>query len=191
MTSIGKDDFENAADEIMARIERDGAIHKSSLVAALAAVAAAKWTIEVDKSVSTLAQPRMQPLDPGWKVVHQSVSHSLRGVSGGKLLIDAGKSANKTMVDSLARGLRDALESERQTAPREISADATGKWTVSRHLGNGRVEYLYADLKWRPSLLHQGQSTGYFCTFAVAKAAMLRDNEEERKKRAGQKGATP
>lgn len=38
--TLRKADFEKAADEIMARIERDGAIHRSSIVDAMVAVAA-------------------------------------------------------------------------------------------------------------------------------------------------------
>lgn len=197
MTSIGKADFERAADEIMARIEIDGAIHKSSLVAALAAVAAAKGVSEEDARKRRRdfdAHMRME-LDPYLSSPeafrNAAIPADLRGVSGGKLLMDADNRAVKTMVDDLAHGLREALELERLVALREITRLGPDAWAVSRKLGNGRVEYLHADLVWRTSPWHEGQSTGHFCTPAMANAAMLRDDEEERKKRASQKGATP
>lgn len=46
--TLRKADFDKTADEIMARIERDGAIHRSSIVEAMVAVAA---TVPADANV--------------------------------------------------------------------------------------------------------------------------------------------
>lgn len=52
--TLRRADFDRAADEIMARIERDGAVHKSSLVEVMVAVAATAPRAGGDVSVGDL-----------------------------------------------------------------------------------------------------------------------------------------
>lgn len=180
--TLRKVDFDKAADEIMARIERDGAIHRSSIVDAMVAVAATVPAVASVAPARGLAAPVVDSEHEAydkWLAEQQKVGNG-RQVSAtlGEYVQMAKQAANARLAQSEASG------SVGHNPVSKFSIRRRGEWYVSRPLGGDRHEYLHADLVWRGSTTIGGNpTTGYFQTKDLAEAALRQAEQRRRSER--------
>lgn len=180
--TLRKVDFDKAADEIMARIERDGAIHRSSIVDAMVAVAATVPAVASVVPARGLAAPVVDSEHEAydkWLAEQQKVGNG-RQVSAtlGEYVQMAKQAANARLVKAERVPCRIG-----RNPVSKYCVPGRGEWYVASPLGGDRSEYLHAYLEWRHSTMHGDNPTGYFQTKDLAEAALRQAEQRRRSER--------
>lgn len=183
--TLRKVDFDKAADEIMARIERDGAIHRSSIVEAMVAVAATVPAVASVVPARGLAAPVVDSEHEAYDkwLAEQRNAGNDRQVSAtlGEYVQMAKQAADARLAQAEQKSL---ARVEYFQAAAAASCTNRAGWYATRRSGTGGVaEYVHPDGTWHASPWREGHPAGYYQTKQMVEAALRQAEQRRRSER--------